>query len=361
VLCKLPHTMAQSMKTGITVSPNLLTKFVESGKSGADRFIQVQIINNDETLESVLSEPASGTWEADFDKVPQHLHPKQACFVLYRTDKQNSENKYMWYMLCFVPDTCPVRQKMLYASTRHTLRADLGQYNFIDEIHGTDGRDFSSQGYQEYYTAKTSEAPLTEGERIKKEEKEASYNDYIVGNTGALPTPSASRGVSFPVDDQVFATFDQMKSKAVNYMRLIIDVDAEMIKVDFSGSVRPAELGAQVPTTDCAFHFYMWSHTHEGNHLDTLIFAFSCPDGSGGTKSAPVRSRMLYASSKQNVSNLGAQRGLECTHKMEISNGGDFAENEYASVIHPVAVAANTGFKKPVAPGRGARKLVTDK
>jgi len=345
------------MKTGITVSQNVISRFNDAGRNGGDRLIKVELANNDEVLDLVTTEGASADWEADFDKVPHHLQPKQACFVIYRTDKQNSEGRYLWYLLCFVPDDAKVKYKMLYASTRHPLRHELGQYNIIDEIHGTDPKDFSSKGFQEYFIAKTSEAPLTESERLKKEEQEASYQDYIVGTAGTLPSPGATRGVSFPVDANVLSSFDSMKNGSINYMRLVIDFEAELIKLDHAGSVGPAELGPQVPIADCAFHFYMWSHMHEGQKLNTLIFAFSCPDGSGGSKSAPVRSRTLYASSKNNVATIPTQRGLEVSHRMDIANAADFAQNEYANEIHPPPVVAQTGFKKPAAPGRGAKRL----
>jgi len=138
-------------------------------------------------------------------------------------------------------------------------------------------------------------------------------------------------------------------------VRLIIDIDAEMIKVDHSGTVSAAEVGAQVPKTDCAFHFFLWKHMHQGEHFESLIFAFSCPDGSGGTKSAPLRSRMLYATSKMNVAALAESKGFEIAHKMEIGSGLEFAENEFAPILHPVVVQ-ETSFKKPAAP-RG-RKVV---
>jgi twinfilin-like protein len=242
-----------NLKTGIQVTSNLSSRFQQVSTSGADRFFKVQIIN-DETLDIVSSEaPGAGTWEEQFDIVPKTLEPKQACFILYRTDKQNSDGRFLWYLLCYVPDTCPVRQKMLYASTRYSLRQDLGTYNFIDEIHGTDGKDFGAKGYKDYYIAKTSEAPLTEGERLKKEELEASYRDYVIGDAGQLPPTVQTRGVAFPVDQQVYAAFDAMKAGTINYMRLVIDIDAEIIKVDHSGNVSSAEVGAQVPKTDARF------------------------------------------------------------------------------------------------------------
>lgn len=56
-----------------------------------------------------------------------------------------------------------------------------------------------------------------------------------------------------------------------------------------------------------------------------LVFIYSCPDGSGNTKSAPVKLRMLYSTSKANAENVATSTGLEVAlkvpiHKMKLSH-----------------------------------------
>lgn len=59
---------------------------------------------------------------------------------------------------------------MLYSTTKHTLKNELGAHHFLDEVHGTEKKDFSPEGFQEYKTHVASEAPLTQEELLKKEE-----------------------------------------------------------------------------------------------------------------------------------------------------------------------------------------------
>lgn len=89
-----------------------------------------------ETICEVGNKAAHASWEDDFSLVPPELEDKNPCFVLYRTDNQR-DGRYLWYMLCYVPDTAPVKKKMLYASVRHNLKNELGANNFLDEVHGT--------------------------------------------------------------------------------------------------------------------------------------------------------------------------------------------------------------------------------
>lgn len=86
------------------------------------------------------------------------------------------------------------------------------------------------------------------------------------------------------------------------------------------------------------------------------VFAFSCPDGSGGTKGAPVKQRMLYASSKANAIGIPANNGFEVACKLDVASGQDFAEEEYSVLVHPPQEEEKKGFRKPAAP-RGRRMV----
>lgn len=86
------------------------------------------------------------------------------------------------------------------------------------------------------------------------------------------------------------------------------------------------------------------------------MFAFSCPDGSGGTKGAPVKQRMLYASSKANVIGIAAANNFEIACKLDVASAPDFTEEEYSVLIHPPQEEEKKGFRKPAAP-RGRRMV----
>jgi len=239
---------------------------------------------------------------------------------------------------------------MLYASTRHPIRNELGPKNFVDEIHGTEPKDFTPEGFQDFKKHKASEAPLTAQEILKREER-------LLGLSEAAMGPVAfSHGVAFPVDAGVWTAFDELKAGTLNYIQLSIDIDGEKILVAKTGTFSPEDVAAQVPPSDCAFHYFNWIHDHEGSEVQSLIFAFSCPDGSAGTKGAPVKQRMLYASSKSNASAIPGERGLELACKLDIASSQDFRVDEYSVIIHPPAEEEKKGFKKPAAP-RG-RKMV---
>lgn len=60
----------------------------------------------------------------DFAKVVPNFERHTAAFVLYRLDSTDaSAGSHEWMLLSYVPDGSPVKQRMLYASTRYTGEA----------------------------------------------------------------------------------------------------------------------------------------------------------------------------------------------------------------------------------------------
>ena len=121
-----------------------------------------------------------------------------------------------------------------------------------------------------------------------------------------------------------------------------------------------ADLAARVPRDVPAFHVFRYSHEHDGAHLDSVVFVNSCPDGSGATKSEPVKSRMMYSSSKSGVEALIAAAGRQPDLKLEINDGDvDISEEIVRNKLHPPPVAKKAAFAKPKAGGRGPRRLTS--
>lgn len=53
-----------------------------------------------------------------------------------RLDSKNSLG-HEWLLLSWSPDSAMVRQKMLYASTKATLKQEFGSAHIKDEMHAT--------------------------------------------------------------------------------------------------------------------------------------------------------------------------------------------------------------------------------
>lgn len=55
---------------------------------------------------------------------------------VFRLDSKSSLG-FEWLFISWSPDTAPIRQKMLYASTKATLKQEFGSSQIKEELHGT--------------------------------------------------------------------------------------------------------------------------------------------------------------------------------------------------------------------------------
>lgn len=104
--------------------------------------------------------------------------------------------------MTYVPDAAPVRQKMLFASTRLTLVRELGSEHFRETIFATTAEELTPAGFEKHDAHSALAAPLTEEERtlgdVKRAEQEAG------GGTGTREI-HLSKSLAMPVAEDALA------------------------------------------------------------------------------------------------------------------------------------------------------------
>jgi twinfilin-like protein len=335
-----------SHSSGIPVSESLKDSFGSSLQTRSVRLFKVQI-ENEEIIE-ITQAPIRGDWESDLALLPGLLEKDKACYIIYRLDTDSPS----FSLLCYVPDKAKVKEKMIYASSRSNLKQQLGANFFSDEVFGTVPDDFSVKGYKLHLASKRMEAPLTEQEQIKKNELES----------GEIYTGGAStyvHGVAFPVEQQATDAVKRLVSGNLRYVCIAINCDAERIVLDDSSNNLTFDgLKSKISTSEPRFHFLSYPHDFDGSKVTSLVYVYSCPDGSKGTKSAPVRMRMLYSSSKANVANIVTSVGGKLDARLEINVGEDLDEDEVLNQLHPQVEQKEAAFSRPQRAGKGGRKLI---
>jgi len=338
-----------SHSSGIPVSEDLKQSFGTARTTNNKRLIKA-VIKDDQVVEVASHPITDNTWDQDIDKVQEFFEKDAACYILFRLDSQGSTG-YHWALMCYVPDLAKVKDKMIYASTRSNLKQQLGATYFNDEIFGTVPGDFSKKGYEHHVTSKKMEAPLTEQEQIKHQEK-TSGEIYSGGQSAYV------HGVAFPVEDKAIEAMKSLAAGSVNYVQISIDIDKEKILLDHTSNLGGfGDIANEISTSEPRFHFMAYKHQYEGADQISFVFIYSCPDGSKNTKSAPVKMRMLYSSSKANVSNLMSAANAQLSAKFEINAPDDVTEEQVFEAIHPKKVEQTKSFSKPTRPGKGGARL----
>lgn len=140
--------------------------------------------------------PATSSFADDLSLLTPHLDPKVALYIILR--RYASSESAPFVAITYVPDSAPVRQKMLFASTRLTLVRELGIERFRETIFATTKEELTPQGFEKHDKHVKLDAPLTEEEQtlgdVKRKEAEE-------GRGMNERKSHVSSGVSMPVTD----------------------------------------------------------------------------------------------------------------------------------------------------------------
>ncbi|XP_065828964.1 twinfilin-1-like [Oscarella lobularis] len=335
-----------SHQTGIKSSDELKEAFSDA-KRGEKRLLKVEIA--DEKLQLKDSENAKGSWEDDYDAFVLPRLESTPCYILYRLDRTSDEGSHQWILLAYVPDTSEVRQKMLYAATRSTLKMEFGGGNIVDEIYGNTKDDVSLDGYQKHLEAAEAPPPLTEQEEQMQILSEADKMARI--EISASTRQSHLHGVSFPTDDETVHHLEKLRDKKLIYVQLSIDLGNEKICfVKSDATTTSATLGSHVPDDHSRYHFFRYKHQYEGDDLDSVVFVYSSP----GYKCS-VRERMLYSSCKATVVDLAKQLDIDVVKAVEIESGSELSEAFLMDEVHPKQHLQKQLFARPPGPSNRRR------
>lgn len=309
--------------------------------------IKISIV--DEKLVSGGSANAVGTWDSDYDAaVLPALEEDHPCFIIYRLDTKNAYG-YNFILLSYTPDFSHVREKMLYASTRSTLKSTFGSNYIADEVFGSLVEDVSHSGYLKHKMHVEAPAPLTSAEI---EVKEIKANETTV-HIGTSTKKSMATGVQFPLEDEARVQLQRITDGAINYVQLNLDLKSETIKLAQADNVDVDAISSLIPDNSARYHVFVYRHNHEGDQQTATVFVYSCPGYNCG-----IKERMLYASCKSPLlDTLEQDFGFVFDKKLEIGGSSDFSQEFLYDQLHPKKQAFVQKFARPKRPGKGGSRV----
>jgi twinfilin-like protein len=214
-----------SHQTGIRPNEHLRA-FIAKAK-GADSNVRLmKIVIDNEQLVLDTFKPATADWKDDYSHYVAPLtDPKQPSYTLFRLDETKNGHP-LWLFISWSPDFASVKNKMLYAATKSTLKMELGAGDHIkDELFCTQRDEITLEGYLRHLKSQLAPKPLTlreeELELIKQSENSARINVDSKQKT--------MQGVMFPLDDNASVHLHKLQDGQVDYVQLCIDMKNEKI------------------------------------------------------------------------------------------------------------------------------------
>jgi twinfilin-like protein len=278
-------------------------------------------------------------------KVQDQLAEDKPCYIFFRLDERNAHQNYLWVFMSYTPDSANVKDKMLYAATKATVRKAFQSGVIVDDIAATAKDELSFVGYKHHLDSQNAAPPLSQAELALKELNES--EDHI--DIGTTTRHSHLHGVAFPIDQDALQALKQLGSKELCYVRLAVDVSKERIYLDFKdGSMTADQLATDNSDGFPRYHFFLFKHSYEGDYQESIVFIYSCP----GFKSS-IKERMLYSSCKEPlISVIEDSLHIPIAKKIEMESVKDLSEAYIMEEVHPSQQAYRPKFMKPPGPGR---------
>ncbi|ODM92108.1 Twinfilin-1 [Orchesella cincta] len=337
-----------SHQTGIKANEELVSFFGRC-RDGGVRLVKINIENEELSL-AEYSGPNSDAWEKDYESLIQPmLEESQPCYVLFRLDSKDNAG-YNWLLFTWSPDNSPVRQKMLYASTKATLKNEFGAAQIKEEVFATSLEEATWEGYLKIKRNRDAPVPLTMAEEELAEIKRTEVHSEI----GIDTKHQTLQGVLFPLTKNAYAALEKFRNKQLNYVQLKIEIDEEVIELASTADTNVQDLPKRVPGSHARYHLFNFPHTHEGDYVESLVFIYSMPG-----YNCSIKERMLYSSCKAPlIAAMENQIGLVMEKRMEIDSGTELTEDFLREEIHPTKSLNRPMFAKPKGPpNRGAKRL----
>jgi len=339
-----------SHQTGITSSEKL-KGFLGKCRDGRYRLLKICIADGTRPqLELEEARESSEDWEKDWDRLILPLVDSDLpTYFLYRLDDKDSTDNFLWLLISWSPDHAHTRQKMLYASTKATLKKEFGQGQIKDEYFANTKEELTLRSYAKHITQSEGPQVLTRQELEMKEIKESEIRVDI----GVDSKQQTMSSLMFPMDSDALTSLESFKKLSVDYIQLSIDIPAETIKLQKKGVYNAEELPNLIPTDAARYHLFRYKHVHQGEATTSVLFMYSMPG-----YSVSIKERMLYSSCKNSlVDTIQNQFNIDISRRVEIESGSELTEAFLQNELHPLPQDTKPKFAKPAMPNRGRRRI----
>mmetsp|Transcript_4450 Transcript_4450/g.11386 ORF Transcript_4450/g.11386 Transcript_4450/m.11386 type:complete len:385 (+) Transcript_4450:44-1198(+) len=299
-----------------------------------------------------------------------------ACYLLVQ-----QPSRKQWTIVSYVPDAARIKDRMLYASGRESLKRELASSNFYPrDIHCSETaeladacfvEDDSAARRKEYQQGSATAdirrssallgealsanpgglvprmraATLTDSERLAQSELRTAAAEHAtninINNGGGLGSLMSGSGSRKPTGSAVdFAATDEIKAAlralgGAEHGAVLVAIKAERLDVDgqLAEGTASALAVALKERDDSEPVFVLMRYTPKGAPTSVLVLFSFCPEG------ATVRKRMIHASAKPALRSVLADLELEVAKSVETQDLDDvtdewLAERVLSSELH---------------------------
>ncbi|CAH8517441.1 unnamed protein product [Heterobilharzia americana] len=237
--------------------------------------------------------------------------------------------------------------KMLYASTKATIRKQFGDNLIKDDLVGNTTDDINLEAYKRHVENKGAPGPYTDAEIEIAGVRTAEVS------TGLHSSYQTIGGISFALSPESRPALKNFSQGTCDYVQLMIEISNEMIRVCKTyDHITPQGVAKACSEKEGRYHLYRFRYLHEGQDRSATFFIHTI----SGYESS-VKSRMLYSSCKAALlTQLEREFQLTFDHRFETDGINELTTEYLMDILYPKQQETQLKFQKPQGPmGRRPR------
>ncbi|KAI4212152.1 MAG: hypothetical protein LQ351_005182 [Letrouitia transgressa] len=350
------------MQSGITASPSLRHAFTAL-LSDPSHFALLVTIADEQLVPldslpapnntSSSSLPSSSFQTSLLPLLRPHFLPTRALYILLRLPSTSpsspSTTDASLAAITYIPPTAPVRQKMLFASTRLALVRDLGPEHFAAQVLATEEDEVMAVGKSEGEGGEEGEKPWSREEEVlgrvrRMEEEETGLGSGTRGRRAHLDLDEEG-GKGMVVEEGARGELRGLRDGGRGLVMLRIN-DKEALELAGTADADARGLSEAISGTEPRYSFFRHEWSVEGETKRDIVFIYTCPPGS------KVKERMVYATMKRWACKAASEAGgFEVAKRLEASSPEEITAEVIEEEFQPKQ-EVKQGFSKPKRPGR---------
>ncbi|GAB5371016.1 hypothetical protein AAMO2058_001542800 [Amorphochlora amoebiformis] len=251
-----------------------------------------------------------------------------------------------------MPDLARVNSKMLYASSRASVKEAFGNSALTEDYFISDPSELTMDAFEKSRQAVDRKTLLTFEEQAKDE---AVRGEILAMSDGvALTVSDIPITVSKSGEDAIKAVGSGSNNVAI----LHLNDESQELLADTKGTrksgmddVQKVCVAAKKP------RYVLIRYPHKapsGDAKEAMIFIYYCPD------EAHPRLKMMYSTCKAMVLSVVEKLKVQVTKRYEASEGNELTDQMVMAELYPKK-AEKVTFAKPKAKSKGRRKLISKK
>ncbi|XP_049851369.1 twinfilin-like [Schistocerca gregaria] len=300
-----------------SVSSELKSAF-ENNKS-SNVFLIIEIKDESFCLEGTIK--FSGSEVREFEQLRSTLSNHAPRLILYKS-KKTGEGP--WTLITFIPDECPVQQRMVYSTGATSIRE---KFSLESSVHFSDVSEISSKIFTDS-GANYADKPYSKREIAIQELDAAEEQAKFERRTKPVPS-SGLHFVTYPLSEGLKQALQDFK-RTSNWIEIAIDLKAGNLKHIVSKQIRHTELPSHVNSTEARFYLY--------NKQNDIIVVSAYPRGSSR------KDNMCYSISKAGLVDSLKELGIVVTKKIELEEPSELSQTEVETRLRNRAASM---FKPP--------------